>query len=258
MITNPKMRPNECIYINLGSLEPYINLDIPKKQLAREIKKISSENYSSNIPEVVFNQESGKYQIVGNYTTFYAYASLYKSNILIPCKAFYTLEEDERYLLSIDWIMKNHVINWYDRHKIITRLIIDFKYSKTDLAIFLNKGTNDIRFYLEPPIHVKNETIHQGKERIINKISLEAFKKEHNKDYLYILTLINNFPITYDQLTYISWLRSKSIKFEECNLTIEQEHQLIDKALHLKVDFLNSIKEIINEMQLENGNKPIF
>ncbi|MEC5423385.1 hypothetical protein QGM71_07730 [Virgibacillus sp. C22-A2] len=255
MITNPNMPPNVILYVNLGSLEPFVkSLDIPKRQLEREIKKISVENYSSYFPEVVFNRDTGKYLVVGNYITFNAYRFLYKPNLLIPCKAFYKLEEDERYLLTIDWMMKNNVNNWYDRHRIFTKLITDFEYSRSDLATFLNKEKSDIQFYLDPPPNVRNETVRQSEEKIINKISLQAFKNNHNKDYLYILILYQGLTITYEHLKYISWLRGNGIKFEECNLTLEQEHQLIDKAIHLKRDFLDEIRMAISDMQMKNGN----
>lgn len=239
-------RPNELIYINLGSMEPFVkDLDIPKTQLKQEKKKLLAESNSSILPEVVFNRATGKYLVVGGYTTYYAYLDIINSNKLIPCKAFYHLAEDERYLLTLDWVLKNKVDNWYNRHDIITKLKVDFNYTKEELGTFLSKKTSYFNFYLDPPSNIKNITINQKRESTINKINREAFKHSHNKDYLYILVLHYGVPITDEQLKFIRWLRGNGIRFESCNLTLEQEHQLIDKALHLKEDFLNDIRMII-------------
>ncbi|MGM8215911.1 hypothetical protein ACLIA0_10105 [Bacillaceae bacterium W0354] len=259
MINIQKALPNELLYVPLGNLQPFVSdLEIPKKQLLREKNKISVEINASVLPEIVFDQESCKYLVVGGYTTYFAYKSLYKPNRLVRCKAFYQLSEEQRYLLTIDWMMKNNVTNWYNRHKIITKLISGFKYTKEELATYLNKGNRDIQFYLDPPVNVKQNTIKQEQEKIINKISLEAFKNSHNKDYLYILVLYFGEKITQEKLDFIRWIRGNNIKFEECELTLEQEHQLIDKALNLKDEFLTEIKILINDMRIRNGQKPIF
>lgn len=154
-------------------------------------------------------------------------------------------------------MMKNGVSDWYNRHEVITKLIDEFDYTKLDLALILCKDNTDIQFYLNPPKKVESETIRQGKEKIINKISLEAFKHDYNKDYLYNLILRLGKNITLDQLKYIGWMRGNGIKFEERYLTPHQEQQLIEKALHVKEDFLSQIRVTINDMRLSNGDDPI-
>jgi len=252
-------RPNEWLYIPLKSMVPYVvDLDIPKAQMKREINKIEKENNASSMPEVIFNNASGDYLVVGGYTTFYAYAKVANPNRLIPCKAFYELQEDEKYLLTLDWMMKNRVDNWYSRHKIITKLIVNFAYTEKELASFLNKEPKDIKFYLASPANIQTEAIRQGKESIINKIYLTPFKNNHNKDYLYINILYLGQHVTDDQLKFIGWMRGNGINFEERGLTLEQEHQLIDRALNLKDDFLNDIRVMINIMRMSNRDDPIF
>lgn len=258
MINNLETKPNELVYIPLSNMQPFIDdLEIPKMQLSREKNKISVEHYASNLPEVMYDQTINKYLIIGGYTTFYAYHELYNSYLLIPCKVFYQIKEDERFLFTLDWMMKNRVDNWYDRNAIITKLINDFHYTEQTLMTFLNKKSKDIQFYLDPPPHVGKITTQQNKEAIINKISLTPLK-EHNKDYLYILILYFDIPITHQQLTFISWIRGNRIKFEECELTLEQEHQLIDRALDLKEDFLNNIRTQIQAMQMLNMESHIL
>lgn len=259
MIKKPGLKPNELIYIPIGNLQPFISdLEIPVTQMRREKNKILGERYASTLPEVVFDQASSMYFVIGGYSTYYAYSQLYKPNRLIPCKAFYELFEDERYLLTLAWMMKNNITNWYNRYDIITKLMIAFHYSKEEIATFLNREPKDIQLYLDPPPNVQQRTLQQRKEKIINKISLEAFKHSHNKDYLYILVLYFGHTITHEQLKFISWLRGNDIRFEERQLTLEQEHQLIDKALNLKEEFLNEIRLLIQEMQKQNEDKPMI
>jgi hypothetical protein len=259
MNNTPRNRPNEIMYINIGSLKPFVeNLNIPETQMQRTREKISKEKYASDLCEVVFNKKKGQYLVVGGYTTCYAYREVYAENLLIPCKVFYHLPKKELYLLTLEWMFKNNVTDWYNRHQIILKLHIQFHCSISELGTFFNKKANDIRFYLEPPESVKAETNFQRKERIINKISLAAFKHEHNKYYLYDLVLYKNVHVTGDHLIYMAWIRSNGIKFEECDLTPEQEHTLINRAIHLKRDFLNEIKRSIDEMRDRNGDPPIF
>ncbi|QKY70205.1 hypothetical protein [Lentibacillus sp. CBA3610] len=252
-------RPNELVYICLKWIIPtYVGLDIPTAQLNRERRKVSEENTSSILPEVIFDPSSGHYLLAGGYTTFYAYQLVHNPNTLVPCKVFYQLTEDERYLLTLDWMLKNNITNWYNRHDIITKLMRDFRYTLYDLNTFLKRPKKTIQRYLDPPPHIDRETIRQQKESIINKIDLEALKHEHNKDYLYILILYFGLHISDDQLKYLRWIRGNDIKFEECRLTLEQEQQLIDKALNLKQDFLEQIRSMINDMRIENGDGSIF
>ncbi len=140
MINYSRLLVNEFVFVPLESMEPFIqNLDIPKKQLSREIKKVNKEIYSSYLPEVVFDVKTCKYSVVGNYTTYYAYQHLYPKNRLILCKVFYDLEESEKYLITIDWMMKHRITNWYDRRDIITKLIYEFNLPKSELTTYLNK-----------------------------------------------------------------------------------------------------------------------
>ncbi|TRM10543.1 hypothetical protein FH966_01735 [Lentibacillus cibarius] len=259
MNDNPITRPNELVYINLQCIEPFIDdLEIPNRQFNLEQRKISNDRVSSILPEVTFDPTSGHYLLLGGYTTLFAYRSVHSSNTLVPCKAYYHLAEDECYLLTLDWVFKNNITNWYNRHDIITKLTTDFLYTENDLAAFLSKQKKDIQLYLAPPSHIETETVHQQKENIINKIYLQRFVHNYNQDYLAIRILYLNQNVTTEQLTFIGWLRGNGIKFEECHLTLEQEHRLIDSALNLKRNFLDQIRRTINEMRIQNGDEPIF
>lgn len=135
----------------------------------------------------------------------------------------------------------------------------EFQYTENGLAAFLSKPKKNIQFYFDPPSHIETETVRQNKEYLINKIYyLENFVHDYNKEYLAIRIIYFDENVTADQLKFIGWLRGTSIKFEEWNLTLEQEHLLIDSALHLKQNFLDRTREIINEMRINNGDEPMF
>ncbi|MBP1971405.1 hypothetical protein J2Z83_003544 [Virgibacillus natechei] len=107
-----ELHPIHYIYINLGSIEPLLkDSEPPKKQLQHD--KMKGGNNALTLPEVVFDEVTGKYLVVGGYTSFYTYHTTYHANTLIPCKISYSLTENERYLVTIDWLIENNAHDLY-------------------------------------------------------------------------------------------------------------------------------------------------
>ncbi|WP_188206853.1 hypothetical protein [Alkalibacillus aidingensis] len=260
MTNNHELIRNLGIFINVEMMVPFVeDLSISKSKLEAEEWKVAHEQSASILPEVVFKPETGRYQVIGEYTTFYAYQKVHKPNILVKCKAYRSLSDGQKYLQTLKWMIRDSITDWYDRNKLINTLISDYGYTITYIANQINKTAQYIQYYLDPPEHVREEANRQRKEPIINRIREAPFKHEHNKEYLYKLVLYSNKNINqYHIKYYIAWIRGNGIKFEERNLTIEQEHQLIDMAINLKEDFLEQVRREINKMRVRNRGRPIF
>jgi hypothetical protein len=254
-----RVRPNELMYINLGNIQPFIsNLSIPSIQINRKIKKLAQENYDSELCELVFCKEKGKHLLVGGYTAYYAYSNQYNENRLVPCKIYYKLSEAEKYIVTLEWMFQNRIIDWNNRNNIVAALCTRFNIVTSDLAKHLNKENKTIQYYLDPDKRYEARARQTGKEGLINKINLESFQHVHNKHYLSKLVLEGNVHITDQQLTFIRWMRVNGVQFEKCGLTIQQEFLLIEKARSLKADFLHDVKRTINKMRGDNGDPPAF
>ncbi|MBM7571410.1 hypothetical protein [Aquibacillus albus] len=253
------LRPNQFTYIHPKNIEPLINnLKIPRIHIDRKLQKIQADVHDSEICELVLNEKTGNYILVGGYTSYYAYLENRNNNQLILCKTYDKLNESERYLLTLDWIFKNRIIDWHDRNQIIVKLHHEFNMTISEIANFLLKPAKVIKYYLKAPPQYSQRSKEMNAEGTINKIWLEAFKHRHNKEFLTEIILYKTQHITDQQLTFIGWMRGNRIKFEMHNLTSEQEHILMEKALSLKDDFLLEIKQTINSMRRENGEPPVF